>query len=65
MFKVLGSEAVRTAVVRNAGNMIKLGGLAAATMLTSNVFRQACNNYIRTVYADYQSVREAIQEEAA
>jgi|GEM_PF-6719781 len=65
MFKVLGSEVVRSALARNTGNLVKLGTLAAIASFSASVFRQACQSYIRTVIADYESVREAIHEEAA
>jgi len=62
MTKLLLNSEVQSAILRNGTRILKLGALAALTMLSGNVYRTAGSSFIQSAYEDYQIVRSVFQD---
>ena len=62
MTKLLLNSEVHSALFRNGSRIIKLGALAAMTMLSNNIFRTAGNSFIQGAYEDIKEVRSSLQD---
>ena len=62
MTQLLLNSEVQSAILRNGTRILKLGALAALTMLSGNVYRTAGSSFIQSAYEDYQIVRSVFQD---